>query len=161
MKGFFVVFVTVSVMSWMAARAHTLAAERLNDESLYKPIQSLILMYSGVLGLAVALLFAGVRGPVQDRTVTGLLGMLFSALVILSWPKTVYFDEAGLRQRSWYGRWTRISWSEASTVEERRDGSVVVRADHGKIYLSKYHAGRDEFLREVQRRMRHCRKTYA
>jgi hypothetical protein len=151
MKGFFVVFVTVLTMTWLGTRATRASAHQLGNEWVFPAIRPVHWIFGAALALGVSFVFFGFRGPQADRLVTVVGGLLFVFFPITAWPKAIYASSNGLRERTWYGGWRTQAWSQVSEVNEKRDGSIVVRGTNGKIVFSPYHADRERFLSEISR----------
>jgi len=149
MKGFFVVFLTVLTMTWLATRAKRASAQQLGNEWVFPVIRLVHWIFGAVLTLGVSLVFLGFRGPQAEQRVTVVGGLMFVLFPIIAWPKAIYASATGLRQRTWYGGWRVLAWSQVSEVNENHDRSTVVRSTTGKIVFSPYHADRERFLTEI------------
>jgi hypothetical protein len=161
MKGFFVVFITAFVLTWLASRARATKAHKVGNTWVFPPVGTVHVLYSLVLAIGTGLAFFSFRGPQEDKNLTISIGLSFVIFALITWPKAVEVSELGLRQRSWYGGCHTISWPEVSDIQETRDGSVVVRGLHSKIVLSPYHADRDLFLQDVHDKSRRSRMATA
>lgn len=149
MKGFFVIVITAFLVSWLGAQARSARARQVRDTWLFLPIMGMRVLYGAVAIFGLGLVVGGFFGPPQDRTIVVSGGWLFIAFAGITWPKAIEVSHLGLRQRSWWGRWKTIAWPEVLCSDERRDGSVVVRAKHGKVVLSSLHADRERFLAQL------------
>jgi len=150
MKGFFVIVITALVLSWLAAQARKAKARRAGGTWLFPPITAVQILYGTLAMSGLGLVLAGYLGPLQDRDIVVSVGLLFVVFSSVTWPKTVELSKLGVRQRSWWGGWQIIHWEEITSSEQRRDGSVIVRAKNCKVVLSPFHADRDLFLRQVK-----------
>ncbi len=151
MQRAIVVFLTALALTWLGARAVSAKAKHEDQVWVFEPIGGVIFFYCADVVIAVALLVGGALGPRSDRAVVciGSVGLL--AFAFLTWPKAVYLLKSGLRQRAWNMKWKAIEWSQAPKVEEKKGGSVFVRAGSEEIVLSGYHAGRSQFLEKLDR----------
>jgi len=122
---------------------------RFENEWRLPPVLTWIVIQS--LGLLLGLLgvVMSFRGPAKDFYAVLAMGLCFLLFALLAWPKTVYLGQSGVRQRSLFGGWKVISWNSISAVDERRDGTIVVRAAETKILHYPFHAGRAVLLEEL------------
>ena len=153
MKGFFVVLLTSLFLSWITARARTAKARKVGQNWIFAPIGAVEAVFSMGVAMGAAFVFFGARGPQADQAVVVSIGILFVLGSGLTWPKAIYLSESGLRQRTWYGGWKEILWSEVSSVYKKRDSSIVVRGRQSKIVFSSSHAGRELFTNELKQRL--------
>lgn len=158
MKGFFVVFLTVLILTWLATRATHEKAYAVDHVWIFPAVSALRWIYSAALAIGAGISFLGMRGPHSARTATVLGGLLFTSFALLTWPKAVYASQEGLRQRTWFGGWRNIGWSQISAIDEPRDRSVVVRSAAGNIVFSAYHADPERFLREISKHFKFTAK---
>jgi hypothetical protein len=149
MKSLIVVFLTVLVLSYLASRALTVKAHPTGRGWIFSPINAVRIIYLALVSLALGLISLGIKGPQEDRRIVVIGGLLIFAFAIITWPKAIEMFELGVRQRSWYGKWKIILWSEIGDVQEKTDGSISIYGPSTKISLSKYHAGRDLFLEKM------------
>jgi hypothetical protein len=151
MKGFFVIIITSSIMSWVASQARTARARKLVNSWVFSPVWALQAIFLAVLAMAATFIYAGYFGPEADRAVVVAIGLLFIVFPVVAWPKAVHVSESGLRQRSWRGAWKTIAWPQVSEAKEQRDRTVVLRGNGVKIIFPEYNADRELFLKVIRR----------
>jgi hypothetical protein len=138
-------------MGWMAAQARSAKAYQIGQDWIFPPIRALQLVSVISVAMGAAFLFFGLRASGADRFIGISIGLSIISLSGITWPKAIRLSEYGLQQHSWYGGSKKIAWSEVSDVNERRDGSVVVRGKNARIVLSQFHSDRNLFLEKVHR----------
>ncbi|SRR5258708_4503486 len=151
MKGFFVIAATAAILGWLTFQARTAEPQNLCGRWVFPLVRALHFLFFAVLAMGIAFVFFGFRGPENSRTTLVLIGVLFTIFPVVAWPKAVYLSESGLRQRTWWGKWKTLNWSELSDAKERPDNSLVLRGERVRIVFSRYHAGRQIFLDELRR----------
>jgi hypothetical protein len=75
-----------------------------------------------------------------------------SIFAVCTWPKAVEVSESQLRQRCWHGRWKEISWADVTSFKEKKSGSIIVYGRKNKIAFAAYHADREVFLEQLNRK---------
>lgn len=152
MKGFFVIVITAFVMSWIATQARNAKAAKLPNGWIFPPVRSIQLVFFACNLMGAVFVVWGYLGPRQDRIVGICGGLFFVVFTAIAWPKAISSSEMGLRQQTWWHGWKIIEWEQVSSVEQKKDESIIVRSEHTKIIFSPYHADRNRFLQEVERR---------
>jgi hypothetical protein len=152
MKGFLGLVITALVMSWIATQASNAKAAKLPNGWIFRPVLSIQLIFLSANLMGFLFVIAGYLGPPEDRAVVLCLGLLFLVFTAVAWPKAISSSEMGLRQQTWWFGWKIIDWEQVSSVEQKKDESIVVRSEHTKIVFLPYHADRKVFLQEIERR---------
>lgn len=135
----------------MLSIARRARAKQISGEYFFPPswIGEAACALSGAMGLAFV--YFGATGPPADRRFLVCLGIGFFLMGLVGFPKGIWFNEDGARQRRWFGTWNKIAWPNVREVTEGKDGSVTLRGSHSRIELTKFHGGRAQFLLEVRR----------
>jgi hypothetical protein len=126
MKNFAVIGFISIVTAWLKYLALKGKAKRKVNGWIFSPVPAFLLIWSAVFALGIGGILSGFIGPVPDRIVNFVCGVLFLAFTLLCRPKPIELDEIGLRQRDWLGRWKKLSWEEVSFVEVKKNGDISV-----------------------------------
>jgi hypothetical protein len=151
LKGFFLVYLTVLIMGWIASQARAAKARHVGQDWIFPPAKGLEMAYVLAIVIGASVIFLGFRGREGERAITGSMGLLIIAFSVITWPKAIRLSETGLRQRSWCNGWKSIDWSDVSDIREKQDGSVVIHGKQCNVVFSQFHADRDSFLEKVRR----------
>ncbi len=155
MKRFFAILLTTLLLTWFLGRARTAKPKKVSEGWSLHPVHGVLFFFwLGIIGGGF-LVFLGLRGPAEDRNMVVLGGLGWAMFSILAWPKSVYVESTGLRQRSWHGGQKLIPWKLVAYVKEQRDRSIIVGTGSEKIVLSKFHAGREFLLHKLAEHGKH------
>ncbi|MFB3921863.1 MAG: hypothetical protein ACE145_09085 [Terriglobia bacterium] len=107
----------------------------------------------GLSGLAIIVLLVtkGEKGP----PVAVLIPVSLLVVILFSLPPSIVLDEAGIRQRYWWGRCRQIPWGDVtSAFHDPLSGSTTILYKWGKISFSQNLVDQGRFDREVRAHMR-------
>lgn len=137
-------------MGWLASQARTAKARKHGHMVLFPPVRVLQAIFCAVLAMGATFVIGGYLGPLSDRTIVMLIGLLFIVFSALAWPKAVYVSKSGV-QRAWWGGWRTLAWPDLAEAKKQRDGSIVLRGNGVKIVFTQYHADQELFLSEIEK----------
>ena len=89
-----------------------------------------------------------------DATYVYEVFLLGFVLWFLSWPRSIYFDSEGIRQRDLIGRERFIPWQAVEVVRHSSGGRTIVGVEQGnkEIVHTQLHANRDLFCQLIEKR---------
>jgi hypothetical protein len=143
MKGALAMFLGLVAAKLIVSSARSTRGRRRGDDCFFPVTTAIEVVWSLAIAMGASLIYFGVVGPRSDRVIVTSIGTFFVLTCSLTWPKSIWLSELAARQRSWYGSWKTIPWTDLQDVKQDRDGSVVLCGTHRKIRFSTSHGGQD------------------
>jgi hypothetical protein len=149
MKGAIVIIVVSFMLAWLPFLARGAKPKRDGESWIFPAMAAVHFVYCGGMLLGLLLIVLALTGPSDDRNLIITGGLGFFLFSVLTWPKAIWVQPAGILQRSWYGGSKYLPWHVVSKVKSRRDRSIIVTDRSQLIVFTPFHVARDYFLEKL------------